>query len=372
MTRLSDLDPEHAQHRPAELMRSDRIMYVLGGIALGLAWSYVGRRHRLSMNWMLIPRLAIGYVTAVAAHEAGHAVAAALQRFRILSFVVWPVRFYRHSSEWHVDWASRSGPNGSVGITPRDTNHLRMRQIVVVAAGPLASLGAAAGCWIALNAAETPKWAVDQLLIVALWSAVMAAGSLLPIRRGSASSDAERLRILMRGGVEWERASAQQAIAIAAMNGARPREWSEELIEKAAGLEDGSADARLGRVMRYNWLLDSGRIDEAEQQLVSLLLQPCPEDVSREWMLQAVWFAAMFRRDAGTARKWLAAGRGSGAAAGCNEVMAETALAFVEKRWADVRRLVPETWHSCDRNMDRGTAKAVRDALARVAPYAVP
>lgn len=243
---------------------------------------------------------------------------------------------------------------------------------MVVAAGPVVSLAIAAGCWLALNAVDAPKWAADQLLIVALWSAVMAGGGLLPFRRGPAVSDGERVRVLIRNGPEWKRASAQLAIAAAAMKGTRPREWREDLVETAMGPEDGSSDARVGRALRYNWLLDSGQIDEAEDQLVSLLLEPCTDEVLREWMLQGAWFAAIFRKDAITARKWFEAGRGSAAPAGCNLLMAETALAFVEERRTDLKRLVPQTIECCVRNMDTGTAEAVRDVLATVVGYCAP
>ena len=80
--------------------------------------------------------------------------------------------------------------------------------------------------------------------------------------------------------------------------------------------------------------------------------------------LQAAWFAACFRDDAITARKWFDAGRERAASSGdYNLVMAEAALAFVEKRWDDTMRLVPEALKECERVVDPGTAKAIRDAL---------
>lgn len=68
-----------------------------------------------------------------------------------------------------------------------------------------------------------------------------------------------RLLMLIRGGAEWEGMNAQLAILVAAVKGARPRDWAAGLIEFAAGPENGSADARSGRVFRYNGLADQGR-----------------------------------------------------------------------------------------------------------------
>src|SRR5437868_5305287 len=102
------------------------------GAALGISCVYASGRHRLSMSAMLIPRLMIGYVLAVLAHEAGHAAAAVLQRFRISGFAVWPVHFYRDSSLWRVGWLPRKGSKGLISITPIGAERLRMRWLVVV------------------------------------------------------------------------------------------------------------------------------------------------------------------------------------------------------------------------------------------------
>jgi Peptidase M50B-like len=369
--RLADLDPREIVSGASQSGKlrhwspADLLLQTLVGAALGFSCIYASRRHRPSVDAMLIPRLVLGYLFAVLVHEGGHAAAAVMQRFHILGFAVWPIRFYRDSSSWRVSWLPRELSKGFITIAPIGTESLRMRQFIVVAAGPLASLVTAAGCWIALGAMDAqPKWVLDQILILTLWSILFAAGGLLPIRSDTTISDGARLRLLLRGGPECDRMSAQQMIVAAALGGARPREWRSELIEVAAGPEDGSLEARFGRVLRYNWLVDQGRIDEAEQQIVWLLLEPWPEAARRAWRLQAAWFTAFLRNDAITARKWLDAGREGAASSGdYNLAMAEAALAFAEKRWTDTMRIVPQALKECERAADPGTAKAIRDAL---------
>src|SRR5207245_7799707 len=92
-------------------------------------------------------------------------------------------------------------------------------------------------------------------------------------------------------------------------------------------------------------------------------LQFWPETERRTWRLQAAWFAAFFRNDAITARKWFDAGRKGAASGDCHFSMAAAALAFVENRWADTTRLAANALEECDRVADRGDAKAIRDAL---------
>ncbi len=78
---------------------------------LAAGWIYVSRRHRLSIDVLLPARLVAGYLAAVLAHEAGHALAAVTAGFRITGFAIWPFRFYRHSIAWHVAWHGGGGPS---------------------------------------------------------------------------------------------------------------------------------------------------------------------------------------------------------------------------------------------------------------------
>ncbi len=184
------------------------------------------------------------------------------------------------------------------------------------------------------------------------------------MRNQTTMSDGARLLMLIRGGAVWQRISALQAIASASLAGVRPREWNADLIELACGPDDGSADGREGRALRYSWLLDNGRVAEAEEQLVWLLEQRWPGGAAPVLLWEAVSFAAMFGEDARTSRRWFDAvsaavprSRDSG------YQVAAASLACVEQRWDDARRLIPAARHACAKIADRGTAAAIEDAL---------
>jgi hypothetical protein len=350
------------------------MLQVLTGVVLGVGAIFAMHWHEPAKSAMLIPLLAIGLLAAIIAHEAGHAAAALLQRFRIAAFGVWPVRVYRESSCWRIGWLPRISPAAFISILPIGTQRLRVRQFVIVAAGPVASIVAGAGCWIAMGAASAqPKWVGDQLFFIAVWSALIGAAGLLPVRRPTMVSDGMRLHILIRGGPECDRISTQLAIIAAALDGARPKEWPAELIERAVGSEDGSAEAFSGRALRYNWFADQCLLDKAEEQLVWLLLQPVPDAALRPWRLQAAWFAAFFRQDAITARKWFDVVPKSPASSNdCDTLMAAAALAVVEGRHTDATQLIPQALKECERLQDRGAGKAIHEALLVLANRVEP
>jgi len=155
---------------------------------------YVSRRYRLTFDAMLIPRLAIGFLLAAIAHEGAHAAVAALLRFRIDAFAVWPLRIYRGPAAWRAGWIRPWSAMGFISIAHGGARRARMREFAVVAAGPLASALMAAGCSIAIGAmGRQAKWVLDQLFLIALWSVLSAVGGLLPGGANQPVSDGTRL-----------------------------------------------------------------------------------------------------------------------------------------------------------------------------------
>src|SRR4051794_6721394 len=120
--RLSELDPARApgETRPTENIHyfRDLLIKILAGVVLGLALIVASQRHEVAVRAMLIPGLAIGYLASVIIHEAGHLIAAALQRFRICAVAVWPIHLHQDSSSWRIGWVPQNRPKGFISIVP--------------------------------------------------------------------------------------------------------------------------------------------------------------------------------------------------------------------------------------------------------------
>lgn len=366
--RVADLDPgvvtakRRESAKPPQRNLASSILQILAGILLGFALIYISERYRLSFSALLLPALFVGYLFSIFIHEAGHLLIALFVNFRVLSFAVWPAQLNFDQSAWRWSWLARKGPKGFIAITPIGTERLRSRLFFVTAAGPVASALLVVVCWFVLAQMDLPRWAAEQILLISLCSLVFAVAGLIPIRTQTVISDGARLAMLLRGSADWERMSAQQMTVAAAVSGIRPRDWNPDLIEMGLGPEDGTLEARTGRALRYSYLIDQGRIDEAEQELVWLLHEPCPDAAVTTWQLQVVWFAAAFQGDPATARKWFDQPTPHKANP-CERLMAEAALAFVEQRRSDSTRLTAEAIRACEQITDRGSAQAIHEKL---------
>jgi len=82
----------------------------------------------------------------VALHECGHALAAVLVGFRLKVLAVGPLVFTKDSGRFRIGFTSRglllSG--GYMGAVPDSAHRFRLRQIIVIAAGPFSSLASGA------------------------------------------------------------------------------------------------------------------------------------------------------------------------------------------------------------------------------------
>jgi hypothetical protein len=56
--------------------------------------------------------------------------------------------------------------------------------------------------------------------------------------------------------------------------------------------------------LQYNWLLDTGRIDDAGQVLASIATKDLPKLARTVWWFEVAWFEARFRGNLVLARKW--------------------------------------------------------------------
>jgi hypothetical protein len=171
--------------------------------------------------------------------------------------------------------------------------------------------------------------------------------------------------MLFRRGEEANRFCVLALLTTSLLSALRPREWRRDLVDRLPGPLDGSPDAILAQTIRYNFLLDSGRIDEADKVLEWLVAQRLTGEARAIWLLQAPWFQAKFRGDLPAAHQWMDvaptwvkthSGR-------CALWKARAAIALLEQRWTDAQTAAEQALEACDEMTDTGITRIIREEL---------
>src|SRR5579864_248452 len=133
-------------------------------VALGVAIGIAIPRVVPPEHAFFLPALISGLFVYVTLHEAGHAIAAVSQGFRITTFCVWPLAWRRTAKSWRIRFI-RPSAFGFVGVDVNQADHLRRRAMILVAGGPAASaitaMAAIAIAWVASE--RWPEWSIDEL-----------------------------------------------------------------------------------------------------------------------------------------------------------------------------------------------------------------
>ena len=301
----------------------------------------------------------------VVIHELGHAVAARLAGLRLLMFAVWPVKLVRIEKSWQIQGIGRTRVSGFVAADPVGCNNLSKRVAIFVMGGPAASflLGAAAA-WMAY-ARPTTDVVATQATAIAMMSLALAVFNLIP----GSTTDGGRLRAIRKGGAESERFCALLLLAAASMSGVRPRDLNTDLVKLLPGPLDGSVDSWTAQLIRYNWLIDHGSVDEAKTVLATVLEEKLPPATKDALQVLAAWLEAYFFKDLAQARCRLAASpvrSDGGEDYQCTLAAARGAVALLEGRWKDAELSTAEALRRCERIADSGAAKVTREALERM------
>lgn len=200
-------------------------------------------------------------------HELGHALAARLVNWRLLTIAAGPLALRQTPKGLRL---ARNPLNrawgGFVYAIPRDDRQLRLRRFVMVAGGPVASLLlallAAAGLVASDGAGVWPVVASQ----VALMSLAIGVLTLVPHRSGGLTSDGGQMWQLLRGGPGVEQRLATQLLLTALVGGVRPRDLDETLVARALAATD-PPDATTAHYLAYWREMDRGNITAAASHL---------------------------------------------------------------------------------------------------------
>jgi len=281
----------------------------IGGVRILLLWALAHGLQR-GMPPFFVPQMVFAILVVLAIHEAGHAVAGALLRMKVIGFVVGPFYWsYQHGKTRFI--FRRAGLvafGGQTMVAPTTMENFRNRKALQVAGGPIASLLAGAAAVAAIRAAPGRPWAGEWTVLAVFADITILVGllNLVPFGNKSMYSDGAKLYQLLCGGLWTRYHRALGIISSIAVTTLRPRDYDIATLEEAAGTIARGRDEAFLWLCAYSFYLDSGRTAEAIAA-IGKAEATCKEqsiDPPVEWCAAFVFANAVLRQDAAGARSW--------------------------------------------------------------------
>jgi len=307
---------------------------------------------------------------AIALHELGHVLGMLAANFRVLLYVVGPLKISREGDRLRLrlnrDLALAGGVAAGLPKDLRaadDDRALTRRYALVVAAGPAMSLALALlGGLGAAATAGTPNAFAPG--IFALVNAAIFLVTAIPAKTSGFDTDGAQLLDLLRGGHRAERKRLATLITTFSVNGQRPRDWDPALMERWLALRDGRRDDVLPTFYGYYHALDRGEIERAGEFLDRALelREGMPGPFRPAVLLEAAYFTARYRQEAAGARALLDQARG-GTVEAHSRLRAEAAVLWAEGRRDEAADQARAGLAAASKSWDKGGTTAEQDWL---------
>lgn len=273
---------------------------------------------RASVGLALVAVMIPGILLVLLAHELGHVAAGLLRGFEFVALICGPLAVSRVDGRLRPEWNRAWSLYGGIAILAPTGGRLPPRRdaLVLFAGGPLASL-ALGTLFVALHygleldgvtrrtiVAGTHTFpdllAGAFTMMVGLSSLLVAVATMIPNAVGGFTSDGAAIRMLLKGGPEADRLQALNALIGAMHAGQRPREWSAELVARAAAVRDGSALESAAASFAHVHALDSGDVAAARGHLARMQAAGAraPAITTGELRLAEAWLAVADGRTA--------------------------------------------------------------------------
>jgi hypothetical protein len=244
-----------------------------------------------------LPILLAATVASVIIHEAGHLVPSLLFGFYVSRVSIGPISLSRVYGQWKLQY-SRALLSASVSAMPPDGHAWRTRMLLVLAGGPLATLGTfvAAACFLENGGPARPS--------ILVWCALCQINFLLFVLglipngvNSRVRNDARLFLTVLKNDKYAEQIRVYHEVSRLQIAGVRPSEYSAELVSRLASAE-GNYDLMLFNAMAiFLWALDSGQIARADNWDVyaNELIALAPLRLSNTMRAESAVFDLLYR-----------------------------------------------------------------------------
>lgn len=249
------------------------------------------------LTCLVIPGAAL--LLSLAAHEAGHLLAAWLAGFQLRL----PLGKYDSGRSLHSCDVLKLG---ILSLEPRKLDHLSRRLCLLVLGGPLTSLFVPV--LLEGYARTAPADVAFAIHVFAAISILVGVAELLPDTGRGSASDGARILMLFKNDAGAGRWLSTIQLQLALERGEDPRTWDQSTVALATAINDDSRDAVAARWLGYRWATERQDITAATKYLEEALAAPAAASawIRDRLFLEAAMFQAWFRDDLAQAHFWVA------------------------------------------------------------------
>lgn len=195
---------------------------------------------------------------AVVTHEAGHLAMAWVCGFEILGGKLGPLRLERLHGTRKVSFSSSGLFSCAVSAVPRNGAHWRRKMMLVVAAGPVATLFGAIGAASVVVFSAPPAWLGAFWSALALFHFLIFALGLIPNGESAkARNDATLFLALYRNGTAAQELRLYHRLTQLRLAAIRPCDYPASLMSQAAQWKGRPEANLLAARTLTEWALDS-------------------------------------------------------------------------------------------------------------------
>ncbi len=280
------------------------ILLGASAIAFGPPWTrIIFQRVRLETFSALSAFLAALGI-AIILHEAGHLIAALLVDFEILGGALGPIRATHLHGRWTFQLSGKR-LSASISAIPRQNHSWRKRMLLVVAAGPGATLLTGAIAAFVSFSGDYGAWSNAFLASVSELSFFLFVLGLIPnAAKAQARNDARLCYDLFHNTPEAQEILLYHLVAQIGVAGMRPRDYPERLIRKLAAARSRPDMALIFAHTIVIWAIDRGDIQTAgawEQRAVELS-DLCDLRLQNLTLARSAFFDVLFRDNLASAQ----------------------------------------------------------------------
>jgi phage shock protein PspC (stress-responsive transcriptional regulator) len=319
-----------------------RVIGVLAGI--GLYFADIQWEKYISIK--SVTALILSFFITNLIHELGHVLFGKFAGLNFSSFAVGPIQVYLNQYNSmrvrfvkHLNWFG-----GFASMYTRNEKYLRVRWIICVLGGPLASLIS----WFAFGflmdtRSQSNFWRL-VITFISYTSLLAVAATIIPYHNRQHANDGLQLLWFLRGNSQMKRTKAMILLYGTAVKGAGSREWKSKWIEDASAVKDNSPTEAIANLYIHEWALDRKQIDRAEIHLnrsLELVEKLDPVTTTALYWSQA-YFLAIHKHDAVGARATFEKAGSNPLALAFYPLRTEAAVLFAEGHFEEARAKAQE------------------------------
>ncbi|MFL6350981.1 MAG: site-2 protease family protein [Bryobacteraceae bacterium] len=237
------------------------------------------------------------FAAGIILHEAGHLLAAVLQDFEVLGASLGPIRAVHFHGKWTFQF-SGTLLSGSISAIPRENYAWRKRMLVVVAAGPGATLLSGIGAGLLLFSGEFGGWMNYFLASLTELSFFLFVLGLIPNgSKAQIRNDAQLCYSLFRNTVEAQGILLYHLVTQLGVSGMRPRDYPERVIRKLAL---GRSRPDMSLIYAHTiiiWAIDRGDMQTADawEHRAMDLCERCDLRLQNLTLARSAFYDVLFR-----------------------------------------------------------------------------